>query len=214
MNPQGDPHLKKELDDLMHFRKLMLVYRLAHYKDTIADIDIGIKRRNRELCKPYIQLFYGSNVQQEIEQTLQIFLDSKNSRKSTSLESVLLPIITGLTSSDKSMSIPVSTIWDKIINTLEGQLDESGAFHTSDWKLYKNTITKLMCDKFGAIKIHTNKGSVLIFDSDKLKRIDRSYNAEIKIKTTFKTVRETVGNNERGTSEMSMDYDNNVDPAK
>ncbi len=166
----------------------MLAYRLAHYKDTIPDIDIGIKRRNRELCKPYIQLFYGSNVQQEIEQTLQKFLDSKNSRKSTSLESVLLPIITGLTSSDKSMSISVSTIWDKIINTLEGQLDESGVFHTSDWKLYKNTITKLMGDKFGATKTHTNKGSVLTFALDKLERIDRSYNLEIKIKTTLTSV--------------------------
>ena len=45
---------------------------------------------------------------------------------------------------------------------------------------------------------------------DKLERIDRSYNAEIKIKTTLKTVRETVGNSERSTSEMSRDYDNNV----
>ena len=61
----------------------MLVYRLIHYKDTIPDIDIGVKRLNRELCKPYIQLFYGTNVQQEVEETLQKFLDSKNNRKST-----------------------------------------------------------------------------------------------------------------------------------
>lgn len=210
MNPQGDPHLKKELDDLMHFRKLMLAYRLAHYKDTIADIDIGVKRRNRELCKPYIQLFYGTNVQQEIEQTLQKFLDSKNNRKSTSQESVLLPIIIDLISTHQSATLSVSTIWDRITTTLEGQLDESGAFHTSDWKLFRNTITKLMCDKFGATKVHSNKGSVLTFVPDKLERIDRSYNAEIKIKTTLKTVRETVGNSERSTSEMSRDYDNNV----
>ena len=87
MNPQGDPYRKRELDDLMHFRKIMLVYRLIHYKDAIPDIDISVKRRNRELCKPYIQLFYGTNVQQEVEQTLQKFLDSKNNRKSTSQES-------------------------------------------------------------------------------------------------------------------------------
>jgi hypothetical protein len=49
--------------------------------------------------------------------------------------------------------------------------DDSGAFHTSDWKLYRNTITKLMCDKFGATKAHTSKGSILTFDSDKLERI-------------------------------------------
>lgn len=152
MNPQGDPYRKKELDDLMHFRKLLLVYRLIHYKDTIPDIDIGIKRRNKELCKPYIQLFYGSNVQQEIEQTQQKSLDSKNKRKSTSQESVILPIINEIISAGNSTSIPVSTIWDKIINTLEGRLDESGAFHTQDWKLYKNTITKLICDNSKLLK--------------------------------------------------------------
>jgi len=75
MNPQGDPYRKKELDELMHFRKLMLVYRLVRSKDVIPEIDIGIKRRNKELCKPYVQLFYGSNVQKEIEETLQKFLD-------------------------------------------------------------------------------------------------------------------------------------------
>jgi hypothetical protein len=80
MNPQGDPYRKKELDGLMHFRKLMLIYRLVHYKDIITEIHIGIKRRNKELCKSYIQLFYGSNVQQEIEDTLQKFLYSKNNR--------------------------------------------------------------------------------------------------------------------------------------
>ena len=71
-----------------------------------------------------------------------------------------------------------------------------------------------MCGKFGASKVHTNRGSVLIFDSDKLERIARSYNVEIKIKTTLRTVMNSQNNNERGTSEMSMDYDNNVSRAK
>jgi hypothetical protein len=193
MNPQGDPLRTKELDELMYFRKLMLIYRLVHHKDVIPEIDIGIKRRNRELCKPYIQLFYGSAAQQEIEGTLQKFLDSKNNRKSTSQESVLLPIVMDLISSG-NLTIPVSAIWYKITNTLEGREDDSGAFHTSDWKLYKNTITKLMCDKFGATKVHTSKGSMLTFDPDKLAKIDRSYNAEIKIKTTLKSYAENEGN--------------------
>jgi hypothetical protein len=123
MNPQGDPYRKKELDELMHFRKLMLIYRLVHYKDIITEIHIGIKRRNKELCKSYIQLFYGSNVQQEIEDTLQKFLYSKNNRKSTSQESVLLQIVMDLISSG-NLTISVSAIWYKITNTLEGREDD------------------------------------------------------------------------------------------
>ena len=61
-------------------------------------------------------------------------------------------------------------------------------------------------------KLHTNKGSVLTFAPDKLERIDRSYNAEVKIKTTIKTVVKSQDNNERGTSEMSRGYDNKVNP--
>jgi hypothetical protein len=71
-----------------------------------------------------------------------------------------------------------------------------------DWKLYKNTITKLMCDKFGATKVHTSKGSMLTFDPDKLAKIDRLYNAEIKIKTTLEYYVENEGNI---TSETSRD---------
>ncbi|MFZ0696044.1 MAG: hypothetical protein WAM88_02770, partial [Nitrososphaeraceae archaeon] len=62
----------KQYDRLISFRKLMLVYRLIHFKDQIPDIDINVQRRNKELCKPYIQLSYDTPVQQEIEQT---FLD-------------------------------------------------------------------------------------------------------------------------------------------
>jgi hypothetical protein len=101
----------------------MLIYRLVNYKDIITEIHIGIKRRNKELCKSYIQLFYGSNVQQEIEDTLQKFLYSKNNRKSTSQESVLLPIVMDLISSG-NLTISVSAIWYKITNTLEGREDD------------------------------------------------------------------------------------------
>ena len=121
MNPQGDPY-RKELDELMHFRKLMLIYRLVHYKDIITEIHIGIKRRNKELCKSYIQLFYGSNVQQEIEDTLQNSC-TQNNRKSTSQESVLLQIVMDLISSG-NLTISVSAIWYKITNTLEGREDD------------------------------------------------------------------------------------------
>ena len=51
--------------------------------------------------------------------------------------------------------------------------------------------------------MHTNKGSVLIFSPDKLEKIHRSYNAEIKIKTTFKS---RTQNESNSTSETSRNY--------
>lgn len=91
-NPQGDPDLERALSDLLDFRKLMLIYRLLHYEDRIDDLDIGIKSRNRELCKPHLRLFYGTKAQEEVEQTFQIFIDSKNARKGRSIEGTLIPV--------------------------------------------------------------------------------------------------------------------------
>ena len=45
----------------------MLIYRLIHFADPITDIDIGLQGRDKELCKPIIQLFYKTRAQNEIE---------------------------------------------------------------------------------------------------------------------------------------------------
>jgi hypothetical protein len=105
--------------------------------------------------------------------------------------------------SSGNLTVPVSAIWYKITSTLEGGEDYSGAFSTSDWVFYRNTITKLLCDKFGAIKMHTNTGSVLRFSLDKLEKIHRSYNTEIKIKTTLKSY------TDNNAIEISNNYDVN-----
>lgn len=96
MSPQGNPTRIRELNRLMDFRKLMLVYRLIHFKDSVTEVDVGVEGRNKELCKPYIQLFYGTSIQQDIEETLQKFIDLKNEKKSVSIEYVIVPIIQDL----------------------------------------------------------------------------------------------------------------------
>ena len=75
------------------FRKLMLVYRLLHFKDPIPDVDIGLDGRDKELCKPLIQLFNNTASEQIIRSALQNFLDLKNQRKSNLIEAALHPII-------------------------------------------------------------------------------------------------------------------------
>ena len=50
----------------LDFRKRMLIYRLMQFKDPIADIDIGVNGRDKELAKPVMQLFYNTKAQDEI----------------------------------------------------------------------------------------------------------------------------------------------------
>lgn len=184
-SPQGDPIRTKEYEKLISFRKLMLVYRLIHFKDSIPDIDINIQRRNKELCKPYIQLFYGTPVQKEIEQTFQIFLDSKNSKKSRSIEAVLIPVIIDLVEQE-GKEVASSKVWEFIKEELEGESFSSDEYHVADFVLYRTTVTKLLEDKFGAEVKHGKKGNKVVFNYDKLQKIQKSYDTDVIIKTTLK----------------------------
>ena len=98
MNPSGDGERQKLLDQITDFRKLMLIYRLIHFKDPIADIDIGVNGRDKELVKPVLQLFYNTRVQDEIQSSLQKFVDVKNERKQNTIEAAFYPIIANLIS--------------------------------------------------------------------------------------------------------------------
>jgi hypothetical protein len=182
---ERNPRLDQALGELLDFRKLMLIYRLLHFEDSIPDIDVGVIRRNRELCKPYIRLFYGSVAQKEIEETFQIFLDTKNSKKAASIEATIIPVIIDMVN-QKGREVASSEIWDFIKEQLQGESYGSDEYHISDHILYRNTITKLLEDKFGAEPKHTNKRNKVIFNPEKLRRIQRSYDIEIKIKTTLK----------------------------
>jgi len=56
-------------------------------------------------------------------------------------------------------------------------------YHIEGHILYRNTITKILEDKFGAEPPrHTRKGNVVIFNLDKLRKIQKSYEIDIDIK--------------------------------
>jgi hypothetical protein len=156
MKSGGDKTRQKLLDELLDFRKLMLVYRLIHFSDPIQDIDIGLDGRDKELCKPTIQLFYNTKSQPEIEAALQKLLLQKNQRKETTIEAAVYPIIANAIS-HYGNEVSVSKLWQLIKNTIDCTSDERkpNEYQTSDYgTIYRNTITNIICDKFGA------KGSI------------------------------------------------------
>jgi hypothetical protein len=185
-NPQGDSNRTREYNRLIAFRKLMLIYRLVHFKDPIPDIDINVQRRNKELCKPCIQLFYETPVQEKIEQTFQTFLDIKNSKRARSLEAILIPVVIKMVE-EEGKEISSKRIWEFIQENIQGELYSSNEYHIADYVLYRSTVTKLLEDKFGAEPPkHTKKGNVVVFNLDKLEKIQKSYDIDVDIKTTLK----------------------------
>ena len=67
-NIKKNPKLQKLYEQLLNYRKLMFCYRLIHYKDELPEIETGLKNRDEELCKPLLQLFYGTEALKEITQ--------------------------------------------------------------------------------------------------------------------------------------------------
>jgi hypothetical protein len=124
----GNRKLQRLHDRITRFRKTVFMYRLLHFKDPVTDIDIGTKRRNRQICKPTLQLFFETKAQAEIEQIFQHFLIRKNEKKDVSLESLLCTVIKNIIeeseknviTTDRRINIRVATLWDQIFTEVHG----------------------------------------------------------------------------------------------
>ena len=205
LNPAGDRKRQELLDELTDFRKLMLIYRLIHFKDAIPDIDIEVDGRDKELCKPTIQLFYNSGAQKEIEAALQKFLNLKNQRKENTIEAALFPIIINLVSVC-GREVYASQIWEMITEgtIIQGEYDprKSNEYQTSDYgTIYRNTITNIICDKFGAERKRKNDGAVLIFDKEKLLKVGSAYNLRSSIQTKLLEYKDSISSEGSESSE-------------
>jgi len=201
-NPQGNPERQKFFNKIVDLRNLLLAYRLLHFKDPYKEVDIGLDGRDEELCKPSLELLYTLGASQETlrmtELTLQHFLDVKNKRKGETLEALIYPIVVNtvfhsgvycIQNSKYVKSIPAGEIWRAITNALDGNSDEkkSSLFYSDDFgKIYRNTITGMICDKFGAEIDHRMKGNNLIFNPDHLIKTRKIYHNLGIIKTRSK----------------------------
>ena len=171
--------LEKLHNSLRNLRKLLLMYRLIHFEDPIIDIDTELSGRDKELCKPLLQLFYDTNSYDRIANAIKSFLIRKNTRKNNvSIEPVLYRMVKEMLPKYKNNTIPVKDIWDYLVNNLGGTYDpdkKPNEFQSYDYDtIYRNTITKIL-EGFGAERKHKKSGNVLIFDQEKLEKIGRMY---------------------------------------
>ena len=179
LNPTdtGGPEHHKWLAELNDLRKLLIIYRLIHFKDPIPDIDIGIIGRDKELAKPLIQLFNETETQAEIITTLQKLLDAKNKRKEARLESVIAPVVIELISK-YGYKFQHNIFWEVLKSSIPGQQDERkpNEYHTADYgTIYRNSITNILRDSFGVETKHESGGNVLIFDQNITPILQKQY---------------------------------------
>jgi hypothetical protein len=170
--------LEKLHRDLKRLRKLLLIYRLIHFNDSIPDINVGLDGRDKELCKPLLQLFYRSKAYNEVRNTVLAFLESKNKRKkSTAIEPVLFEIVVSMIESKQELTLLFNDIWEKIRSEVSGVYDERkpNEYQTYDYDtIYRNTVSKTI-EGFGAEHDRTYRGRVLNFKPKLLSKTAKQY---------------------------------------
>jgi hypothetical protein len=172
-------------DRIIAFRKKMMIYRLVHFDNPVANIDVGVVMRDKELVKPMLQLFYNhcsENTLNELIESLQNFIDEKNEVKRNSIDEVLYSIVINLISKNNSYELPVHLLWRELIETLEGthcyiptkENKQNIQYEFSDYgKQYKTTISKNIVTMFSAEHRHRNNGNMIVFSKQKIDNLTK-----------------------------------------
>jgi hypothetical protein len=189
LTPQGNPNRQRRMNILNDFRKLMLIYRLIHFKNSIPDVNVGVEGREKELVKPNLQLFYGTSAETEVKNTLQFFLDKRRGKKDVSIEPILHGIVIELCDTQDTNELPVKDIWDKLKREIPGHTDverdrdgividikRPNEYHTQDFgTIYCNsTVASVMEHTFGGTPKHNRNGNSYVFNREKLEKVSSS----------------------------------------
>ena len=187
--------IQERLQELLDFRNTMLMFRLLHYNDKLIDIDVGVRRRNRQLVKPTLQLFYGTKSQQEVEETLEYFLRAKSKRKLNTLEATLVSMVLDWfpETEPKQQQITRSfkTVWFECLKALGANIASEDMtpdeYNSELGTIYKKTIAVILKDRLGAENTRTSTTRSLVFDYDTVKAVADNYGVTINVKSNRKT---------------------------
>lgn len=206
----GGEELKVALREITEFRKLLFIYRMIHFKDHIADIDVGLIGRNKELVKPYLQLFSHFHTEEdkqtyhELENTFRTLIRIKNGKKNSSVEYALIPLILELMEESRNSKISFSDLWNRMQYHIKGKLNENkpNEYNTEDYgTIYRQTLSNTL-EKIGVKTKRHNTYVELLFDRRKITKTSSQYGFFIQEK-----IDKDINNGERSErSEHLLDH--------
>ncbi len=183
VNEKDSPEYKQ----LIHIRKLLLVFKLLRFGDKFKDVKVNIKNRNAELTKPLLRLFYGKNAQEQIRKALSVFINEKSISKNNSLEAKLSEALSNLVDRDKDKEVYQFTneeIFQELKIVMDGMDDRwdgsSSSFFTHDGeRISKKKISLILKSKFKAIpdkiRIEGDTKKIMRISKDTVEKIGKQY---------------------------------------
>lgn len=202
-----DIDLKAQFDELVDVRRCLLIYRLLHCNDPIANVRLDIKNRDKQLCKPLIRLFKNTKALEEIKQSLLKLLQEKKDRKLNTVHAVVYKVLMDIveeakkeqTSLDKdAVILEFRQIWDAFVKKVEGTTSPKHprSIDTTDYGLVsEQEVGSILRSRFGGEDARTEKVKRLKFSRMKLERLSRNYSSIDKITVDEGSEEETSTNN-------------------
>lgn len=125
----------------------------------------------------------GTECFDEIKESLEVFINQRMDRKSSSLEAVLCRIVKDFVDTFQNLKpivdIQYSDIWSKIINgeiTGDYNPNKPHEYETLSYgTIYRDTLSRTIADQFGAGLAKNNKGSVIKINVEKFRKIEKVY---------------------------------------
>jgi hypothetical protein len=149
---------------------------MIHYDDQIPYVQLSIKNRDKQLCKPIIRLFKNTKAIDEIVTSLSRFLSEKKNKKLNSFDSYLYSILADLVK-DENTVISNEEIWNMACSIPGGQNEyKPQSYQTDEFGMISKTmITRICEDKFGARKEHDDERRSLVFNKTVIEKLKDNY---------------------------------------
>lgn len=119
-DPAGAGEYQSLLDELNDARNLLFCYRLVHFNDTIPNIKLNIKNREKQLFKPLLRLFQGTRAFDTLKPVISKYIRERRMTKANSYHAFLYALIRDLIKNNWGiMELESIAIWDFFLKNVE-----------------------------------------------------------------------------------------------
>jgi hypothetical protein len=200
ISPAGAEEFEYLLSELEDTYKTLLAFRLLRHTDKFPNIDVAVKNREKQLVKPLVRLFQGTQSLKEISEALGKLIAERRGVKKDTIEFAVYEALENRIieqdNADKTKAelerkeyvqrtayeFAAKAIYTDVKDKLDGHYkdeDKDQSFETPMHGKVSHKKISIICeDRFGAKRKHTKSGNMLTFEKVRFERVKERYSVE------------------------------------
>jgi len=194
LSPADDDLFVRLHDQLFEVRNLLFCHSLLHSFDKIQNINLNITNREKQLFKPLIRLFQGTETQGYLFKVVSHFVNERRKQNVDSLLAFLYKILNDMVKED-DQEITSGTIWETVKASLDGSeiLNKPMSYESTEYgTLSQKTIIQMIKDNFKSTSpTRTEKQRSLKFSRTVLNQLSSKYEVNLELQVVEEMTDET-----------------------